>query len=475
MADYRELCEQIIEKSGGRDNIKGAFHCMTRLRLTLDDNSKVDIDGIKAIPKVLGAQYSGDQFQVIIGPTVGQVYKDFCEITGLGASKAVDENLDAHLTEGKEKKPFSIRDLPSAALDYLSGSVAPILPIMLGAGFFRMFYAILGSGLLNVLPDDSAFMQTINAIGNTGFYFLPVFVAWAAAKKRNTNIQMALVLSALLLAPEIRAIVEAGNPFLFYGAIPMQLNDYQSAVLPPLLIVWALSYVYPVIDKYMPKSLKVIGTPFATLIVMAPLTLCVLAPIGSWIGKVLTMLIGVIYQYAGPLAVGIIGALWMFMIATGMHIAVIQMAIINMMTAGNDPVVLAGSTVANYALMGLALAYFIRSKKEEKQVAGANAITLIAGGLSEPTIFGLLLQNKRAMIYQVIAGGIGGVVCGILHASFYTMTAANFMNGLGFAGGPSDNFVKGIISCGVGFGLALVIGVVLGFDNKKGSLFKKKA
>ena len=162
MADYRELCEQIIEKSGGRDNIKGAFHCMTRLRLTVDDNSKVDIDGIKAIPKVLGAQYSGDQFQVIIGPTVGQIYKDFCEITGLEPHKAVDENLDAHLTEGKEKT-FQ-QGLPSAALDYLSGSVAPILPIMLEVqDFFRMFCTF-WIRLLNVLPDDSLFMQTINAI-----------------------------------------------------------------------------------------------------------------------------------------------------------------------------------------------------------------------------------------------------------------------------------------------------------------------
>ena len=95
MADYKALCEQIIEKTGGKENIKGAFHCMTRLRLTLADNSKVDIEGLKAVPKVLGAQFSGEQFQVIIGPTVGQVYKDFCDITGLSTNKAVDENLDA--------------------------------------------------------------------------------------------------------------------------------------------------------------------------------------------------------------------------------------------------------------------------------------------------------------------------------------------------------------------------------------------
>ncbi|MBR1740663.1 MAG: hypothetical protein IJ733_02115, partial [Lachnospiraceae bacterium] len=129
-------------------------------------------------------------------------------------------------------------------------------------------------------------------------------------------------------------------------------------------------------------------------------------------------------------------------------------------------VVLSGSTVAQYTLMGIALAYFIRSKGEEKQIAGANAVTLIAGGLSEPTLFGLLLQNKRAMVYQVIAGGIGGLLCGIFGASFYTMAAANFLNALGFAGSTGENFVKGVISCAVGFGLAFLMGVILGFDEK---------
>ncbi|MCR5230242.1 MAG: PTS transporter subunit EIIB, partial [Solobacterium sp.] len=331
MAKYTDLCSSILEQVGGKENVTGAFHCMTRLRLTLRDKSKVNADSVRAVKGVLGTQFSGDQFQIVIGPTVPDVYREFCELTGIAQSAAIDENLDAQST----KKGFDLKSLPSAALDYLSGSVAPVLPIMLGAGFFRMFYSMLGPDLLKLLPVESQFMQTLNFVGNLGFYFLPVYIAWSAARKRRTNVQMALVLGCLLIAPEIIAIVSAGQPFSVYGILPMQLNNYSQAILPPLFAVWALSYVYPFIEKITPKSVRTIGVPFLTLAVMVPLTLCLLAPIGNWIGTAITKVIGAVYGFAGPVAVALIGALWMFMIATGMHIAVIQLAIINMMTIGN--------------------------------------------------------------------------------------------------------------------------------------------
>ena len=460
MAQYTDLCNQVIANVGGKENISNALHCMTRLRLTLKDRSKVDMDAIKAIKGVLGAQFSGEQFQVIIGPAVSQVYTEFCEIIGIGQSAMVD-------AEEEEKKAFDLKQIPSAIMSYVSGSVAPVLPIMLGAGFFKMFYSILGTGLLNVLPEGSALMQSLYIIGNAGFYFLPIFVAWGAARKLKTSIAMALFLGTILIDPNILNIVNAGEPFKFLGFLPMPLNNYASAVLPPLLTVWILSYVYKFFENYIPKSIKVIGVPFCTILVMVPLTLCVLAPVGNWIGIIITTVIGAVYKFAGPLAVALVGALWMFMIATGMHIAVIQMAIINLTTIGNDPVVLTGSTVAQYALMGLALAYFLKAKGEEKQVAGANAVTLIVGGLSEPTLFGLLLRNKKAMAYQIIAGGIGGLVCGLLKAGFFTMAASNFMNVLGFTGSTPTNFYKGAAACAIGFMITLLLGLILGFEDKK--------
>ena len=148
MADYTNLCNKILENIGGKENISNAVHCMTRLRLSLKDKSKANIDALKEIKGVLGAQFNGDQFHVIIGTTVGDVYKEFCEIAGLNESEVIEENLDI------KKEKFNIKEIPRIIMNYLSGSIAPVLTIMLGCGFFQVFYSILGSGLLNVLSEE---------------------------------------------------------------------------------------------------------------------------------------------------------------------------------------------------------------------------------------------------------------------------------------------------------------------------------
>ena len=302
MAKYTDFCNQILEKVGGKENVSGAVHCMTRLRLNLKDRSQVNIDEVKGIKGVLGAQFSGEQFQIIIGQHVSEVYPEFCALTGLGETKAIEENLD--------KEPFDIKKVPSKVLDYISGSIAPTLPIMMGAGFFKMFYAILGPDLLNLMANESQFMQTLYIVGNAGFYFMPLFIAWGAAKKLNTSIPMALLLSTLLVDPNIINIVTTGEPFSIYGLIPMQLNNYTQSVLPILLTVWVLSYVFKFFDKYVPKSIKIIGVPFCTVVVMLPLMFCALAPVGNWIGMILSGFFSGLYNIAGPLAIALIAAFW---------------------------------------------------------------------------------------------------------------------------------------------------------------------
>ncbi|MGM9959750.1 MAG: PTS transporter subunit EIIC [Allobaculum sp.] len=470
MGKYTEFSEQILANVGGKENITGAVHCMTRLRLNLKDKSKVDIDAVKKVPGALGAQFSGDQFQIIIGQNVSDVYPEFCQVAGVGAVAAIDENLDA------PKEKLTLKQIPNKVLDYISGSIAPVLPVMMGSGFFKMFYAVFGPSMLNLFPETHPFMQTLYIVGNAGFYFMPVIAAYGCAKKLNTSIPLALLLGLLLVDPNILNIVTAGEPFSIYGIFPMQLNNYANSILPTLLTVWVFSYVYKFFTKYMFKSIKVIGTPFCSLLVIVPLMFCILAPIGNTIGMALSGFFSWLYAVAGPLAVALIGAFWMFMVATGMHIAVIQIALINITTLGYDPVVLAGSNIANYALMGMALAFFLRTKGQQKEMAGANAITLIVGGISEPTLFTELLVNKKAMICEIVGGFIGGLVGGMLHIAVYTMGAANFLTILQYAGGSSANFINACIACALAFAGALITGLVIGFDDdgKKISFKKNK-
>ncbi len=459
MAKYTDFCSQILEKIGGKDNVSGAVHCMTRLRLSLKDKSKADVEGIKEIKGVLGAQFSGEQFQIIIGQHVSEVYPEFCKIAEVGVTAAIDENLD--------KEPFNIKKVPAKILDYISGSLAPVIVIMMGCCFFRMFYSVLGSSLLGWLPDDSDFMQTLYIVGEAGFYFLPVFVAWGAAKKLNTNIALALLLGALLLDPNVLELVSAGEGFNIFGIVPMQLYSYSSTIIPSLLTVWVMKYVYSFLDKHMPQVIKVIGVPFCTLVVMVPVMFGVLAPAGRWIGVGISSFFSMLSNVAGPLAIGIIAAFWPFLVASGMHIAAVQFGRLNITELGYDPVILAGANIANYALMGMTVAFFLRSKREERQLGFANMTTLIIGGISEPTLFSVLLRNKRAMACQIIGGFVGGLVGGIMGVAVYTVGTSNFLTVLQYAGGPGSNFICACIACAVAFVVALAVGIVIGFDQGK--------
>ncbi|MGM9912739.1 PTS transporter subunit EIIC [Floccifex sp.] len=478
MSKYESFCTEILANVGGKENVKNAVHCMTRLRIGYVDESKINVDAIKAIKGVLGAQFSGGQFQIIIGQQVADVYPEFCKLVGVEQGKAIEENLD--------KEPFDIKKIPSKMLDYISGSIVSMIPIMMGTAFFKLFYTLLGPAMLNVCEESSQLMQTINMIGQAGFYFMPVFCAYGAAKKLNTSIPLALLLGVLLIDPNWINIVanSADVGFKFYGVFPTALGTYSQSVLPSLIAVWVLKYVYDFFNKIIPNVVKVIGVPFLTIIVMAPVLFCVCAPIGNLIGTGLSGFFSWLYSFCGPLAVALIGAFWMFMVATGMHVAVIQIALLNITTLGYDPIILAGSNASNLALMGMAIAYFLRSKGEEKQIAGANAVTLCVGGISEPTIFAVLLRNKKAMIVEIIGGFVGGLVIGLFGgAIFIPGGVSNFLCVMSYVGGSTAQTIAGVGGCLLAFVTALVVGLIIGFDdggktslkNFKGKPKKEKA
>lgn len=462
MAKYEELCSQILANVGGKENVTSAVHCMTRLRINYKDKSAINVDAIKGIKGVLGAQFSGAQFQVIIGQHVSDVYPEFCAMAGVGTAAAIDENLDA--------EPFDIKQVPGKVLDYISGSIAPILPIMMGAGWFKMFYALLGPSLFNLLPETSDLMRIFYIVGECGFYFMPVYVGWGAAQKMKTSIPLTMLLMCLLIDPRILEIVAAGEPFKMYGFIPMALNNYTQSIVPTLLTVWVLSYVYKYVNKIVPTSIKIIGVPLLTVGIMVPVMFCALAPLGQWVSLGLTAFFSMLQSTCGFLAVALIGGFWMYLVATGMHVAIIQIALLNITTLGCDPLVLAGSQAANLALMGMSIAYFLRVKGDEKALAATNAITLCIGGISEPTLFSVLIRNKRAMASYTIGGLVGGLIVGITGAAFYTMGASNILCILGYAGGPGNNFIYGVAGCVVAFVVSLAVGLILGFGDDANGL-----
>lgn len=68
----KEMIARILAHVGGAANVAQAGNCMTRLRLTLRDESLADSAAIRQIDGVMGVIVSDEQFQVVLGPGKAQ-------------------------------------------------------------------------------------------------------------------------------------------------------------------------------------------------------------------------------------------------------------------------------------------------------------------------------------------------------------------------------------------------------------------
>ena len=187
MSKYSELAKKILDLSGGESNIAVANHCATRLRLTLNKPSEFNESGIKAIKGVMGVVNRGKEVQIIIETDVGNVYNEFVKLGTFTKAKEVSESDESDEKKGKV----------SLIVDFISGTFVPVLPILVAAG--------LVSAVLNIcvtffgLSSETGTYIVLNTINNAGFFFLPVYVGYSAARKIGMNPMMGAYLAGILV------------------------------------------------------------------------------------------------------------------------------------------------------------------------------------------------------------------------------------------------------------------------------------
>ena len=446
--DFDRIAQEILDNVGGAENVTGAVHCMTRLRLNLKDYDKINADAIKGIKGVLGAQMVGGQYQVIIGQTVPSVYKEFCALTGIKETGAIDENLDAG-----PKGPLTPKAVIDKFLDAITGSLTPILPILIVAGLVKMIIAILGPTMLGVVSEGDNLYSILNLAGDAGFYFLPMYVAVSAARKFGANQFIAMLIAGIMLHPTLVGWVTEGTPMDVYG-IPMTLVNYSSSVFPMILTIFVMSYVEKLFKKIVPEQVSTMFVPLGTVLVMLPLALCVVGPLGQILGNGISAGLIALHNLLGPLGVAIIGSLFLLLVATGMHLAVISTALISFAQLGfDDPI--------------LYLMYTLKAKDAEDRELGLSCfVSQALGGVGEPGIFGIIMRKPKALLIEMVSAFCGGLYAGLTHCALYLLGSSNFMNAIVFAN-PNDpmGLVNGCIACSISFVVAVVLCLVLGFDG----------
>lgn len=465
MPDNSKIAADVLDAVGGKDNVTSVTHCMTRLRFTLKDSGIPDAKQIKRIDGVIGAQESGGQLQVIIGQNVPKVYDEVCRLGGFARKAAIDENLDADL----QREPLTLKRVGNNILNYLSGSMVPMIPVLLCAGLFKTVAVVLGPTMLNVITEESDLSVLMNMLYNAGFYFLPIYLGYNAAKQIGLTPALGAFMGGILIEPTFVQMAADGASFSVYG-IPCTPGSYAQTVAPILLSVFAMYYIERFFKRIMPDALTTIFTPFLTMVVAVPLTLCLLAPLGSWVGEALAYL----FQAAGNagylvrvIATGLLCAVFLPVVITGMHTTFYMLAFATLATVGYDNFILVAFTIGLWPCYGMEFGSWLRMRdKHEKSQALGFFVSNIVGGVGEPFIYGMMFRYRRLFVVNTIAAFITGALAAALNVTVYVAGgSSNALNLVGFIGGDGNNFMMAVITAAIGFVVGAVLTYLFGFTE----------
>ncbi|RKL64806.1 PTS beta-glucoside transporter subunit EIIBCA [Salipaludibacillus neizhouensis] len=394
---FKQTATDILKHVGGESNVIHLGHCSTRLRFTLVDDSKVNIEELKKVNGVIDIVNKA-QFQVIIGNDVNEVYNELQKLGNFGNDKSNSKVTN----KGKRK-------MGAIFLDFLVSVFQPLIPPMAGAGVLKSILLLLS--VLNLIDENGQTYIILNNISGAVFYFLPIFVAITTAQKLKVNHLVAAAAMSILLFPNMTILLAEGASLF---SIPLTNVNYASQVFPSILGVIFYAYMERFFTKVSPKPIRVFFVPMMALLLTVPMTLLFIGPIGFQLGTLLTNGILSIYGTTGWIAVGLLAAGLPFMIATGMHKALTPYAINSVTSLGKEMLFLPALLAHNMSQSAACFAVALRTKDTIlKSTAVASGISALFG-ISEPALYGITLQRKRVLIGVVISCLIGGLSLGIL-------------------------------------------------------------
>ena len=456
MADKNKIiAEEVLAAVGGTANIVSVTHCMTRLRFVLKDQSVPDQKKLESIKGVMGTNIAGGQYQVIIGNSVGNVYKELVAMSGVS-----DTTADYKVEQEKQKVNPIV-----AALDFIAGCMTPLFTAIIAGGLIKVLLVIFGPTLLGVLSSESDTYILMNALGDAPFYFLPVLVAFTASKKLNCNSFLAVMVSSVLIYPDVITLLGSDQATHLFGIIPVVHGSYASSIVPAMLATILLKYVEIIVDKIVPDWSKNFLKPLLIVIITAPITLCLLAPLGLMVGNGLQFVIDAIYNFAPWLAMMLFSAAMPFIVMTGMHWAFVPACLLGLANPGYDLLLLPAMLTSNIAQAGATFGVAAKTKdKELREMAIPAGISALLAGVTEPAMYGITLRLRKPMIAACITSGIGGLIMGITSLKAYAFATPCLAAIVQFISPDSG---KNMICAVVVLIVSLVLSFVLSFIMTK--------
>ena len=488
--NYAQSAVEIIDLIGGGDNVINVTHCATRLRFILKEREKVNKDQLKRVKGVITVIEAGGQLQVVIGNHVGDAYQEVLKRV------SVDENAAVSAPDV---------GIVSRLMDIISSIFAPFLYPLAACGVLQGILSLVTA--LGWMDQASGAYRILNFVSWTGFTFLPVMVAFTAAKKFNVNPFTAVIAACALVSPDYMNMLTANKillansadpamqmlmkeavsnpeiakvlaevagvpvnaPALEFFGLPVKYLSYTASVIPIILMVWVMSYIQHFFERVLPLVIRNLFTPMFCIAIMVPLTLLAFGPVGNAIGGAIGGVYNTLYNLSPVIAGFVVGALWMPLVTLGVHWGITPVTVGNYATLGYDTFTgLQASAV--FAMAGATFGVWLKAKDNEMKRVSLSAGMTALFGITEPAIYGVALRLKRPMICGCLAGAIGGSVAGFFNAVSWSYCLPGIaVLPVFFKEGHMPQFIGFLISIGTAFVLGVVFTWFAGFNEQPAS------
>ncbi|WP_291293546.1 glucose PTS transporter subunit IIA [Enterococcus sp.] len=415
-----QLAEKIFQASGGIENVASVTHCMTRVRMTVRDQSKVSKQGLQDIPGVLGV-VNDEQLQVIIGP--GKVNK---VANAMAAQAGVDlgQEIPLAATSGKEAVNAKAAEMKAAqkakqkqspiksVLKDISNIFVPMIPAFVGAGLVAGIASVMTNmitaGMING-DTWNYYVMILNILKNGMFFYLVIFTGVNAAQVFKANPTLGGVIGSVVLLTGMNPDAPITN--LFTGDA---LAAGQGGIIGVIFAVWLLAKLETVLHRVIPEAIDIIVTPTLCLLAIGLAEIFLIMPLAGFISDSLVGSINWVLNVGGAFSGFVLGATFLPMVMFGLH-QILTPIHIQMIEATGSTQLLPILAMAGAGQVGAAFALWIRLRKDKElseMIKGALPVGIL--GIGEPLIYGVTLPLGRPFITACIGGGIGGAVIGAL-------------------------------------------------------------
>lgn len=455
--DYAKCAREIFGLLGGRENLVSAAHCATRLRLVTVDNGKIDMKALENVDGVKGVFSSNGQLQLILGTgTVNKVYDEFLKVSGLTAATKEDVKAAA-----AAKQPLFKR-----AIKCLGDIFVPIIPAIVASGFLMGIMEALNfmvnNGFLSIDTSGSIYVFA-NLFANTAYVFLPILIAYSAAKAFGGNPYLGAVIGMLMIHPDLQnawTVATEGvqrTQSVWFGLYEVNLVGYQGSVIPVIIAVWVMCFMEKRLHKVVPAMFDLFVTPLVSVFATGYLTYSIIGPIFSTVEH--SIIGGIQSLLSLPLGVGslVMGGLYSTTVVAGIHhmYTVIDMG---QLSQYGFTYWLPLASAANMAQGAAALAVALKTRNGKLKSMALPASLSCFMGITEPAIFGVNLRHFKPFV----CGAVGGAA-GAMYASLVGLGAS----GTGVTGlfglllclhSPIHYVLMSVISISVAFVLTWMFG-----------------